>query len=80
MRAAITEAHNTIGALKQGISGSVTGCLADYLPGDLLDIRVEQGCEIGRPFLVHCRAERHGDSITVQVGTRVIPVARGELL
>ncbi|MCT8337566.1 PhzF family phenazine biosynthesis protein [Methanoculleus sp. Afa-1] len=67
-------------------TGSANGCLAGYLlrhgyfPDDSLDIRVEQGCEIGRPSLIRCKAERHGDSITVQVGGRVIPVARGELL
>lgn len=67
-------------------TGSANGCLAGYLlrhgyfPGDSLDIRVEQGCEIGRPSLIHCRAERCGESIAVRVGGRVIPVARGELL
>jgi len=67
-------------------TGSANGCLAGYLlrhgyfPGDSLEIRVEQGCEIRRPSLIRCRAERHGGSITVQVGGRVIPVARGELL
>ena len=66
-------------------TGSANGCLAGYLLrhgylGDSLDIRVEQGCEIHRPSLIRCRAERHGESITVQVGGRVIPVARGNLL
>ncbi|MDV2482223.1 PhzF family phenazine biosynthesis protein [Methanoculleus sp. Wushi-C6] len=67
-------------------TGSANGCLAGYLlrhgyfPGDSLSIRVEQGCEIGRPSLIYCRAERREESIAVQVGGRVIPVARGELL
>ncbi|MDD3858531.1 MAG: PhzF family phenazine biosynthesis protein [Methanoculleus sp.] len=77
---------DNFGVPEDPATGSANGCLAGYLlrhgyfPGDSLDIRVEQGCEIGRPSLIRCRAERHGDSIAVRVGGRVIPVARGELL
>lgn len=75
-----------LGVPEDPATGSANGCLAGYLlrhgyfPGNSLDIRVEQGCEIHRPSLIRCRAERHGESITVQVGGRVIPVARGNLL
>ena len=66
-------------------TGSAAGCLAGYLLrhgylSDSLEIRLEQGCEIGRPSLIYCRVKRCGESIAVEVGGRVIPVARGELL
>ena len=68
-------------------TGSANGCLASYLVkhryfGDnKLDIRVEQGYEIGRPSLLLLRAqEEEGGAISVSVGGSVIMVARGELL
>ncbi|MFB6138957.1 MAG: PhzF family phenazine biosynthesis protein [Halosimplex sp.] len=85
-------------------TGSSNGCLAAYLvrhgyrgpradsdsepDPDPLDVRVEQGHEMGRPSLLHLRArETDGggdgddeDDIAVEVGGRVEPVARGTLL
>lgn len=60
-------------------TGSSNGCLAGYLAryGDSVALRVEQGYEMGRPSLLHLRADGEG---TVEVGGRVVPVARGELL
>lgn len=60
-------------------TGSSNGCLAGYLArqGNNVDLRVEQGYEMGRPSLLHLRADGEG---TVEVGGRVVPVARGELL
>lgn len=64
-------------------TGSSNGCLAGYLAqhgyndGEDLDLRVEQGYEMGRPSLLHLRADREG---TVEVGGRVVSVAEGELL
>ena len=76
-----------IGIGEDPATGSANGCLASYLVkhryfGDnKLDIRVEQGYEIGRPSLLLLRAqEEEGGAISVSVGGSVIMVARGELL
>jgi trans-2,3-dihydro-3-hydroxyanthranilate isomerase len=67
-------------------TGSANGCLAAYLVrhrvlgGHEIDIRVEQGYEIGRPSLLRLRAWRHDDRIEIHVGGKVVPVARGTLL
>lgn len=67
-------------------TGSAAGCLAGYLvehryfDEDAVDVRVEQGYEIGRPSLLYLRAERAGDGISVSVGGKVQVVAKGELL
>jgi len=66
-------------------TGSGNGCLAAYLEkyryfgDDHVDIRVEQGCEIGRPSLLYLRAISNGTTIDVDVGGKVIMVAKGEL-
>jgi len=67
-------------------TGSANACLAAYLvthgyfgPGPL-EARVEQGYEMGRPSLLHIAGREEGGAIRVEVGGRVIPVARGELL
>ena len=67
-------------------TGSANGCLAAYLMQheyfgqDSIDIRVEQGYEIGRPSLLYLRAEMTGYEISVFVGGKVQMVAKGELL
>lgn len=67
-------------------TGSANGCLAAYLSKyryfgeDQIDLRVEQGYEIGRPSLLLLRAESVYGSIQVDVGGKVVMVARGELL
>jgi trans-2,3-dihydro-3-hydroxyanthranilate isomerase len=67
-------------------TGSANGCLAGYLVkhryfGDnWIDIRVEQGHEIGRPSLLLLKAQEAGDRIEVFVGGRVIMVAEGNIL
>lgn len=66
-------------------TGSANGCLAGYLikhryfGKDSIDIRVEQGYEIGRPSLLLLRAEEDKERINVYVGGKVIMVAKGEL-
>ncbi|WP_226011544.1 PhzF family phenazine biosynthesis protein [Halomicrobium salinisoli] len=64
-------------------TGSSNGCLAAYLArhgeDGVVDVRVEQGYEMGRPSLLHLRAEA-GDPVRVEVGGSVVDVARGELL
>lgn len=65
-------------------TGSGNGCLAGYLVThryfgrDTIDIRSEQGYEIGRPSLLHLKAEAVGGRIDIAVGGRSIIVARGE--
>ncbi len=63
-------------------TGSGNGCLAAYLvknkyfSAPKIDIRTEQGYEMGRPSLLFLRAEEKDGSIDVRVGGRVIPVAK----
>ena len=68
-------------------TGSANGCLAAYLVKnryfgqDQINVRVEQGYEVGRPSLLLLRAAQgKGERIDVNVGGKVIPVAEGELL
>ncbi|MFX1504128.1 MAG: PhzF family phenazine biosynthesis protein [Promethearchaeota archaeon] len=67
-------------------TGSGNGCLAAYLVKhqyfnkNRIDIRVEQGYEIGRPSLLYLRAESNSEGeISVSVGGKVILSAKGEL-
>jgi len=68
-------------------TGSANGCLAaGYLVKHLyfgegkINVRVEQGYKIGRPSLLFLRAEDKGTEIEVNVGGKVIMVAKGELI
>jgi trans-2,3-dihydro-3-hydroxyanthranilate isomerase len=68
-------------------TGSANGCLAAYLvkhryfAQDQINIRVEQGYEIKRPSLLLLKAAQDkGSRINVDVGGKVVPIARGELL
>jgi len=67
-------------------TGSANGCLAGYLSchhyfgGDLVRARVEQGYEIGRPSLLHLKAENREGEIQVYVGGKVVMIAKGELV
>lgn len=67
-------------------TGSSNGCLAAYLArhrffGDSeIDVRVEQGYEIERPSLLYLRGEDDGESIRIEVGGSVVPVAEGRLV
>jgi len=67
-------------------TGSANGCLAGYLiknryfDQNRIDIRVEQGYEIGRPSLLYLKAEEGTDDIDVFVGGRVIMVAKGKFV
>lgn len=67
-------------------TGSATACLGAYLlehewfGSRDLSLRIEQGMEINRPSLLHLRGrERDGERV-IEVGGRVIPTVRGELL
>jgi trans-2,3-dihydro-3-hydroxyanthranilate isomerase len=65
-------------------TGSASGCLAAYLVRHRyfgkprVDVRVEQGYEIGRRSLLYLRAKETPDGIDVNVGGRVQFVAKGE--
>jgi trans-2,3-dihydro-3-hydroxyanthranilate isomerase len=66
--------------------GSGAGCLAGYLVKyryfgkDRIDVRVEEGYEIGRPSLLFLIAEDKEEKIDVSVGGRVVMIARGEFI
>ena len=74
------------GIVEDPATGSANSCFAAYLARhryfdtDQIDVRVEQGYEMGRPSLIHLRAQDHGEIIHVEVGGRVVPVAQGRLL
>jgi trans-2,3-dihydro-3-hydroxyanthranilate isomerase len=67
-------------------TGSANACLAGYLVkhryfgSDQIDIRVEQGYEIGRPSLLYLKAQSKQEKIDVSVGGKVVMVAKGQLL
>jgi trans-2,3-dihydro-3-hydroxyanthranilate isomerase len=67
-------------------TGSGNGCLAGYLVKhryfgtNKIDVRVEQGYEIGRPSLLYLRAEEKSGRLDVFIGGKVIMVAKGELV
>jgi trans-2,3-dihydro-3-hydroxyanthranilate isomerase len=77
---------NDIGVPEDPATGSAAGCLAGYLVeprcfgGDSIDVRVEQGYEIGRPSLLYLRAARKEEETSIHVGGKVQMVAGGELL
>ena len=75
-----------VGIPEDPATGSANGCLAGYLAeysyfGEkIINIRVEQGYEIDRPSLVLLRAEKNDMCIDVNVGGKVILVAKGEFV
>jgi len=77
---------DALGVPEDPATGSANGCLAGYLVkhryfgGGAIDIRVEQGYEVGRPSLLLLKAAEEAGDVSVSVGGRVIPVARGELI
>jgi trans-2,3-dihydro-3-hydroxyanthranilate isomerase len=75
-----------LGVPEDPATGSAAGCLAAYLVEHryfgtaTIDVRVEQGYELGRPSLLYLRAARDGDEMRVDVGGKVQMVANGELV
>ena len=67
-------------------TGSGNGCLAAYLVKhrylgtSSVNLRVGQGFEIGRPSILALQAAEEQGRISVNVGGRVIPVAKGQWL
>jgi trans-2,3-dihydro-3-hydroxyanthranilate isomerase len=72
-----------LGIPEDPATGSANGCLAGYLVQNSyfgeapINLRVEQGYEIGRPSLLLLKAQQNGGEIDVSVGGKVILVARG---
>jgi len=75
-----------LGVPEDPATGSANGCLAGYLVKyaylgkNPVDIRIEQGYEIGRPSLLLLKAQKNQDTIEVSVGGKVIMVAKGEFV
>ncbi len=67
-------------------TGSANGCLAAYLvkhryfETEQLNVRVEQGYEVGRPSLLYLKADITDGTINVSVGGKVIPIVKGKFL
>jgi trans-2,3-dihydro-3-hydroxyanthranilate isomerase len=74
------------GITEDPATGSANGSLAGYLVKhryfgtDLVNVRAEQGYEIGRPSLLHLNAAEHDQTIDVSVGGKVVMSAMGEWL
>ena len=73
------------GVSEDPATGSANGCLAGYLVKHRyfgkprINIRVEQGYEIGRPSLLLLKTEDKEEKIDVHVGGKVVMSAKGEL-
>lgn len=73
-----------LGVPEDPATGSANGCLAAYLikykyfGRKQIDVRVEQGYELGRPSLLLLKAEDKGDVVDINVGGKVFMVAKGE--
>ena len=67
-------------------TGSGNGCLAGYLVKhryfgkSSINIRSEQGYEIGRPSLLLLKAEQEDARINISVGGKTVVVAKGEFI
>lgn len=77
---------DALGVPEDPATGSANGCLAGYLvknryfQTEQIDIRVEQGYEIGRPSLLLLKAKEKEDKIDVSVGGKSVLVAKGRLM
>ena len=73
------------GVSEDPATGSANGCLAaylvkhDYFGKNAIEIRVEQGYEIGRESLLLLKAEEKSGKYFIAVGGKVILVAKGTL-
>lgn len=67
-------------------TGSANGCLAGYLvqysyfDAQTINLRVEQGYEIGRPSLLLLKAHQKDNEIEIFVGGKVILIAEGSFV
>jgi trans-2,3-dihydro-3-hydroxyanthranilate isomerase len=75
-----------LGIAEDPATGSANGCFAgylvqqNYLKQDAIDVRVEQGYEMGRPSLLLLKAQKTATTIEVSVGGKVVMIARGEFV
>lgn len=75
-----------LGIPEDPATGSGNGCLAGYLVrhryfgGAEINLRSEQGYEVGRPSLLHLKAREDGGCIAISVGGGAVTIARGELM
>ncbi|HEY9300537.1 MAG TPA: PhzF family phenazine biosynthesis isomerase, partial [Phormidium sp.] len=75
-----------MGVPEDPATGSANGCLAGYLveynyfDENPIDLRVEQGYEIGRPSLLLLKSQRSATGIEVFVGGKSIMIAKGEFV
>jgi trans-2,3-dihydro-3-hydroxyanthranilate isomerase len=74
-----------LGVPEDPATGSANGCLAAYLVKHKyfgtkkIDVRVEQGYNLGRPSILLLEAEEKAGEISVHVGGRVFMIASGKL-
>jgi len=74
------------GMAEDPATGSANSCFAAYLAKyrylgtDQIDVRVEQGYEIGRPSLIYLKAQDRDGTIHAEVGGKVLAIAQGRLL
>jgi len=74
-----------LGVPEDPATGSANGCLAAYLVKyryfgtEKIDVRVEQGYELGRSSLLLLESEEKAGEINVRVGGKVFMVASGRL-
>jgi trans-2,3-dihydro-3-hydroxyanthranilate isomerase len=67
-------------------TGSANSCLAGYLveyryfEAGRIDIRVEQGHEIGRPSLLYLKAQDKNGKLDISVGGKIVTIAKGKLV
>lgn len=77
---------DSLGIPEDPATGSANGCLAGYLVkhsyfGEAaLDVRVDQGYEIGRPSLLLLKADKNAEEIEVNVGGKVVMIGKGEFV
>jgi trans-2,3-dihydro-3-hydroxyanthranilate isomerase len=73
------------GIVEDPATGSANSCLAGYLVKhryfgtSRIDIRVEQGHEIGRPSLLYLKAQDKDGKLDILVGGKVVMIAKGQL-
>lgn len=73
-------------SMEDPVTGSANGCLIAYLlkynyfKSCKIDIRVEQGFEIGRNGILYLKGEKKESSYCIFVGGRVFPVAECRLI
>jgi trans-2,3-dihydro-3-hydroxyanthranilate isomerase len=74
------------GIVEDPATGSANSCFAAYLAkhryfgSDQIDVRVEQGYEIGRPSRIYLKTQDRGGTIHVEVGGKVVMIAQGSFL